>query len=149
GAVASMQPTHATSDMPWAEARLGPSRIAGAYAWRTLANTGAHLALGSDAPVESEDPWRGIYAAVTRQDDKGQPTGGWRPAERLTVYEALLGFTRGAAYAVGDDVAGVIRAGAPADLTVVDRDPLAVAPAELLAIQTLRTFVAGKEVFRA
>src|SRR5207249_3768505 len=125
------------------------SRLAGAYAWRTLLQSGAHLAFGSDAPVEAENPWLGIYAAVTRQDSDGKPKGGWRASERLSVHEALLAFTRGAAYAIHDDLAGSIRVGAPADLTVIDRDPYALVPAELKDVRTLRTFVAGREVFRA
>ncbi|HEV8320682.1 MAG TPA: amidohydrolase [Myxococcota bacterium] len=150
GVVASMQPTHATSDMPWAEARLGHVRIHGAYAWRTLTSAGAALALGSDAPVEDENPWSSIYAAVTRMDPAGAPPGGWRPEERLTLAEALAGFTRGAAFAVhAEGALGVLRPGATADLTVVDADPTAVAPAALRGVRTLRTVVAGREVYMA
>ena len=93
GIIASMQPTHATSDMPWAGDRVGPARLAGAYAWRKVLNADGRLALGSDFPVESADPRLGLYAAVTRQDLKGQPPGGWLPGERLTREEALAGFT--------------------------------------------------------
>src|SRR6185503_11365485 len=78
-AIASMQPTHATSDMPWAEARVGPVRVKGAYAWRTMLQAGARLSSGSDAPVEDVAPLGGIWAAVTRQDRDGNPPGGWRP----------------------------------------------------------------------
>ncbi len=99
--VASMQPTHATSDMRWAEARVGPERIAGAYAWQTLAQLGVPLALGSDTPVESHRPALGIYAALTRTDADGQPSGGWRPHERLSLAEALAGFSDGVAFAAG------------------------------------------------
>ena len=88
GVIASMQPTHATSDMYWAEARVGPERIKGAYAWRTVLNSGARLALGSDFPVEDVNPFFGIYAAVTRQDQKGWPAGGWYPEQKLTLAEA-------------------------------------------------------------
>jgi len=147
GVVASMQPTHATSDMPWAEDRVGPERIAGAYAWRTLTNAGAVLVLGSDAPVESHNPWFGIYAAITRQDSGGQPAGGWRPSERLSSSEAIAGFSRGAAYASGDDDLGVIRPGALADLTVVEREPASLAPLELVSIEVLRTVVGGRQVY--
>ncbi len=145
-AVASMQPTHATSDMPWAEASLGALRLAGAYAWQTLAQSGATLALGSDAPVEEENPWLGIYAAVTRQDVAGEPPQGWLPHERLSVLQALAGFTTGAAYAAHQSDLGVVRTGALADLTVVDRDPTRIAPAELLNLRTMRIFVAGREI---
>jgi len=84
-----MQPTHATSDMYWAEDRVGPERIKGAYAWRTVLNSGARIALGSDFPVEDVNPFFGIYAAVTRQDQKGWPAGGWHPQERVTIDQAL------------------------------------------------------------
>ncbi|MEE8407962.1 MAG: amidohydrolase [Myxococcota bacterium] len=147
GVIASLQPTHATSDMPWAEARLGPERVRGAYAWRRLLDAHAALAFGSDAPVEEENPWLGIYAAVTRQDARGEPKGGWMPQERLTVLETISAFTRGAAFAAGQSNLGVIRPGAVADLTVVDRDPEAVPPSELLTMHTLRTMVGGREVF--
>jgi predicted amidohydrolase YtcJ len=149
GVVASMQPTHATSDMPWAEARVGPERIRGAYAWRTLLGMETHLAFGSDAPVEGESPFWGIYAAISRQDADGQPAGGWRAQERLTVAEAIAGFTTGAAFAAQQDAdpLGVIRAGAPADFTVVDRDPFVVEPAAVRETRVVRTIVAGREVY--
>lgn len=147
GVIASMQPTHATSDMPWAESRVGPARIRGAYAWRTLLRAGATLVFGSDAPIEGENPWLGIYAAVTRTDAKGDPKGGWRPEERLDVTEAITAFSR-----TPDEVArakdlGVLRPGAVADLTIVAADPLTVPPEALRTMRTLRTIVAGKEVF--
>ncbi|HET9990350.1 MAG TPA: amidohydrolase, partial [Kofleriaceae bacterium] len=98
-AIASMQPTHATSDMPWAEARLGPTRILGAYAWRTMLDHHIPLIGGSDFPVEEVGPLLGIYAAVTRQDAAGNPPGGWYPAQRMTLDEAIAAFTRDAAAA--------------------------------------------------
>ena len=148
GVVASMQPTHATSDMPWVEDRLGTERLAGAYAWRSLRESGATLAFGSDAPIERHDPWLGIHAAVTRQDADGRPEGGWLPAERLTVEEALTAFTVGAALAVHAEAdRGVIRVGAVADLTVVDRDPTTAPPNGLLEVTTLMTVVDGDVVF--
>src|SRR5690606_11142003 len=99
GVIASMQPTHATSDMPWAHERLGEARLVGAYAWRSLLDTGARLAFGSDFPVESSDPRLGLYAAMTRQDREGHPPGGWFPAQRMTASEAVRGFTADAAWA--------------------------------------------------
>ncbi len=147
--IASMQPTHATSDMPWAEERLGPQRIVGAYAWRQLRDTGTHLALGSDFPVESVDPRLGLYAAVTRSDDKGLPTGGWYPDEKLTAYEALRGFTLEAAYAgFADTEVGSLVPGKRADFVVLAEDPLAVPEAALRSLTIEATYVDGKPVYR-
>lgn len=146
GVVASMQPTHATSDMPWAPDRLGPDRLAGAYAWRRMLESGAILAFGSDAPVEEIDPWLGLYAGVARQDAQGQPDGGWLPDQRLTFEEALRAFTTTPG-AVVSAPGGVLTAGAPADLTIVDRDPRSLEPSDLLQVQTLRTIVGGQQVF--
>ncbi len=121
-AIASMQPTHATSDMPWAEARIGHARIAGAYAWRAMLDKQIPLAFGSDFPVEDVGPLLGLYAAVTRQDATGKPDGGWYPAQKLTLTEAIAGFTTGAAYAeFADAHRGVIAVGRTADVTVFDR----------------------------
>jgi predicted amidohydrolase YtcJ len=154
GILPSMQPTHATSDMPWAEARLGPERIKGAYAWRSLLDAGVvHLPLGSDFPVEEPNPLLGIYAAVTRLDAKGESPhgdGGWFPDQRLTRLEALRGFTLDAAYAAfQEQVGGSIRAGKWADLAVFDRDLLACPPAELLKAKVRLTIVAGKIAYEA
>src|SRR5690606_6377288 len=133
--IASMQPTHATSDMPWAEDRVGPDRINGAYAWRKLRDSGARLALGSDFPVESVDPRLGLYAAETRTDADGEPAGGWHPEDRLTPWEALRGFTLDAAYAgFAEDEVGSLAPGKRADFVVFDGDPLAVDPARLRAL---------------
>jgi predicted amidohydrolase YtcJ len=118
-AIASMQPTHATSDMPWAEARVGPERVKGAYAWRTLLNAHIPIAAGSDFPVEEVSPLLGLYAAVARQDAKGAPPGGWYPGERMTLDEAIAAFTRGAAYAeFAEDSRGMLAVGRRADVTV-------------------------------
>jgi predicted amidohydrolase YtcJ len=118
-AIASMQPTHATSDMPWAEARLGPDRVKGAYAWRTMLDHHIPFAAGSDFPVEQVSPILGLYAAVSRQDAKGMPAGGWYPAQRMTLEEAVAAFTRGAAYAeFAEDARGMLAPGRRADLTV-------------------------------
>jgi predicted amidohydrolase YtcJ len=148
--IASIQPTHATSDMAWAAARLGPSRIGGAYAWRRLKNAGVRLAGGSDAPVESENPVKGLYAAVTRQDASGLPRGGWRPEEALSRPEAIALFTSDAAYAAFEEVwRGSIVPGAAADLTVLSGDPLTAAPADLLAITPVLTIVGGRIAYAA
>jgi predicted amidohydrolase YtcJ len=150
GVIASMQPTHATSDMPWAAARVGETRLAGAYAWHTLLASGAHVAFGSDAPVESIDPLWGMYAAVTRQDHAGQPPGGWRPAERVSVSDAIRGFTSGAAYAAHDEMrTGSIATGLRADLTLIDPNLLTCLPGEILEARVVMTVVQGKIVYQA
>ncbi len=145
GVVASMQPTHATSDMPWAEARIGPKRIRGAYAWRSILSTGAHVAFGSDFPVEETSPLLGLYAAVTRQDPEGKPPGGWRPEERLTLEEALRAFTVEPAWAsFTEGRRGVVAPGFVADLTVFDR---ALAPdRSLLSVRADLVIVGGRVV---
>ena len=147
--IASMQPTHATSDMPWAEARVGPQRILGAYAWQRMRAAGVPLALGSDFPVESVNPLLGLYAAVTRQDLDGKPDGGWQPEQRLTRKQALTGFTRDAAHAAFMDAdVGALKVGMRADFTVLDGDPLTVEPARGIADLRVRsTWVDGKTVY--
>jgi hypothetical protein len=150
GVIASIQPSFTTSDMPWAEARLSPSRVGESYAWRSLEKAGARLAGGSDCPVESNDPRLGIYAAVTREDLAGLPRGGWRPEEDLTRGEALALYTRGAAYAMFAEARrGEIAAGRDADLSVFDRDLVACAPSEIPKARVRMTFSGGKAVFRA
>ena len=150
GVIASVQPTHATSDMYWAEERVGPERIQGAYAWRQLRDAGAEVVCGSDFPVESPNPFFGIYAAVTRQDQEGWPEGGWRPEERMTREEALACFTREAARAAGmEGEVGTLSAGKRADFIVVDRDPLTAPAEDLWKIRVLRTVIDGKTVYEA
>ncbi|UNK50618.1 amidohydrolase [Lysobacter sp. S4-A87] len=148
--IASMQPTHATSDMPWAEDRVGPQRIVGAYAWRQLRDSGARLALGSDFPVESVDPRFGLYSAATRADSHGLPLGGWFPQEKLTAFEALRGFTLDAAYAgFAESEVGSLAVGKRADFVVLKEDPLAIAPARLRELTVEATYVDGRPVYRA
>ena len=150
GVIASMQPTHATSDMGWAGDRVGEERLAGAYAWRSFLDAGVRLALGSDFPVESADPRLGLYAAVTRQDSDGQPPGGWLPGQRLTAAEALHGFTAGSAHATrSEDETGRLATGLRADFVVLAEDPLQV-PGQALDELTIRsTWVDGEAVYRA
>jgi predicted amidohydrolase YtcJ len=150
GVVASMQPTHATSDMPWAGQRLGHERLAGAYAWRRFVQSGARLALGSDFPVESADPRLGLYAAVTRQDLDGEPPGGWLADQRLTAAEALRGFTSDAAWAgfMEHDV-GRLAPGLHADFVMLDADPLSVPASQLPRIRVISTWVDGTPVYAA
>src|SRR5690606_6675011 len=146
----SMQPTHATSDMPWAGDRLGPQRIEHAYAWRELRDSGARLALGSDFPVESVDPRLGLYSATTRSDADGLPAGGWQPEEKLTAYEALRGFTLDAAYAsFNEDEVGSLEVGKRADFVVLAEDPLGIDPSQLRALQVRATYVDGRAVYEA
>lgn len=150
GVIASMQPTHATSDMPWAEERLGAQRILGAYAWQRFLASGTKLALGSDFPVESVDPRLGLYAAVTRQDRAGEPPGGWKPEQKLSLVEALRGFTADAAFAGGDENAvGRLAPGLRADFVVLKDDPFGVPEAELDELQIESTWVDGKAVYEA
>jgi predicted amidohydrolase YtcJ len=148
GIIASMQPTHQTSDRLMAETRLGPDRLAGAYAWQSVLKSGARLAFGTDFPVESPNPFPGLAAAISRQDMNGQPPGGWIPSERLTLGEALRAYTRGAAYAgFAEDTIGALEPGKWADFVMVDRDPTAVDPQLLARTQVLETWVAGKKLW--
>lgn len=147
GIIASMQPTHATSDMPWAEARVGPERIRGAYALQTVLSSGARLALGSDFPVEYVNPFFGIYSAVTRQDQSGNPAGGWYPDQRLTLAEAVRGFTSDAAYAAFEEKSrGTIEPGKLADFTIVEGDFYAMPASELFKTKVRATVVGGEIV---
>jgi hypothetical protein len=146
GVIASMQPKHATSDMPWAEARLGGDRLAGAYAFRRVLASGAHVAWGSDFPVEDVSVLEGLYAATTRKDASGQPPGGWHPEERLSPEEALAGFTTGAAYAAFEESwRGRAAVGQAADLTVFDGD--VTDEARLLTLHALLTVVGGRVAY--
>ncbi len=148
GAIASMQPIHQTSDRLMAEARLGPARLTGAYAWHSIAAGGARLAFGSDAPVERPDPFAGMAAAITREGADGQPFGGWQPQERVSREEALAAYTSGAAYAgFADGRFGRLLRGERADFLVVDRDPLLATPSELRGTQVLQTWVGGQKIY--
>ena len=150
GIIASMQPTHATSDMPWAERRLGSERVKGAYAWRTVLNAGGRLALGSDFPVEDVSPFFGLYSAVTRQDHEGNPPGGWYPEQRLTLAEAIRGFTKDAAFAAFEETSrGTIEVGKLADLTIVDGDLFAMPALQLFNAKVRYTVVGGEVVYKA
>ncbi|WP_296218294.1 amidohydrolase [uncultured Sphingomonas sp.] len=148
GTIASMQPTHQTGDRTMAEARLGPNRLNGAYAWKSVLDNGGKLAFGSDFPVEKPDPWAGWAAAFTRQDANGQPPGGWHPEEAVTREQAWWAFTGGAAYAgFAEKNFGNLAPGQKADFIVVDRDPLSVDAMGLRNIKVEQTWVGGEKVF--
>lgn len=150
GVVPSVQPTHATSDMRWAEQRVGSERVLGAYAWRRLDPVGDTLAFGSDFPVERPHPLEGLYAARTRQDAEGNPAGGFFPDQRMTGSEALAGFTSGAARAVRREAdLGTLEPGMRADFVVLDVDPVTCEPRDLLDARVLMTAVAGQVEFDA
>jgi hypothetical protein len=136
--------------MPWAEDRLGPDRISGAYAWRQVRDSGARLALGSDFPVESVEPRLGLYAATTRTDATGNPPGGWRAQEKLSPEEALRGFTLDAAHAgFAEGEVGSLEPGKRADFVILGEDPLAAPPGQLHTLEVRATYVDGKLVYEA
>jgi predicted amidohydrolase YtcJ len=145
GVIPAMQPTHCTSDMRMVPARVGMERAKGAYAWRSFLDAGMVIPCGSDFPVETNNPMLGIYAAVTRQDVSGHPEGGWFPEQRMTIQEAVKGFTIWAAYgAFQEDVLGSIEVGKLADFTVLDKDILTIEPKEILKTRAVYTIVSGK-----
>lgn len=146
--IASVQATHATSDMRWAEARLGPERVQGAYAWRRFLDAGAQLVNGSDFPVEDANPLWGFYAAITRQDHGGSPKGGWLPEQRLTREEALRSWTLEGAYAAFEEKSkGSLVTGKLADFVVLSRDILRVPAREVLSARVLMTVVGGEILY--
>jgi predicted amidohydrolase YtcJ len=146
--IASMQPTHATSDMNMAGARLGSDRLLGAYAWRTFLAQGTRIAGGSDFPVESDNPFFGLHAAVTRTDHAGQPHGGWRPDQSLTRIEAFRAFTLDAAYAQHQEqTLGSLEPGKWADFVLLDRDYFKIPAADIWKIKPEQTWVAGERVY--
>jgi predicted amidohydrolase YtcJ len=146
--IASMQPVHCTSDMEIAEQLLGGERSAWAYAWQPLQQTGAVLAFGSDAPVETLDPWAGIHAAVTRQRQDGLPPGGWHRELALSLNEALRGYVIGPAIASNEtQVKGMLTPGRRADLVVLGIDPFTVEPADLWRMEVTQTMVGGRSVY--
>jgi len=150
GVIASMQPVHQTSDRSMAEARLGPGRLAGAYAWRSIHAAGAPLAFGSDAPVEAPDPFAGLAAAISREDAEGQPPGGWHPEESVTIEQALAAYTAGAAYAgFAEGRFGRLAVGEKADFIVLEIDPLESDASKLRRARVLETWIGGRRVYGA
>jgi predicted amidohydrolase YtcJ len=150
GLVASMQPSHATSDMPWVEARLGKERLVFAYAWRTMLDAKVPLAFGSDFPVEHPNPLWGIFAARTRHDQRGQPPGGWAASQKLTGAEALSAFTEGPAFASFSETRrGRLTVGFDADFVVLPVDPVDGDVTSLVDAKVVMTVVRGVDVYRA
>lgn len=148
--IASMQPTHATSDMNMAEDRIGHQRIAGAYAWRRFLKQGTVVAGGSDFPVESPNPFFGLYSAVTREDHQGQPPGGWYPGQDMTLTEALRAFTLDAAYAGhSEKTLGTLEPGKWADFILIDHDVIKDPASKIWNTKVLQTWVGGKQVYAA
>jgi len=147
GIIASMQPLHQTSDRLMAEARLGPNRLAGAYAWRSVLEAGGKLSFGSDAPVEPADPFAGIAVAISRTDENGEPFGGWWPSETVNREQALRAYTADAAFAgFAEGRFGRLLPGERADFILVDRDPLLASPAQIRATRIFEVWVGGELV---
>ena len=150
GVIPSMQPTHQTSDMRWAEARVGPQRIRGAYAWRSLLNTGVVIPSGTDFPVEEVNPLLTFHAAITRQDPTNWPEGGWFPEQKMTREEALQSMTIWPAFAAfQESVMGSLTPGKYADFVVLDRDIMRIPDTEILATRVVSTWIGGKRVYEA
>lgn len=150
GVIPSMQATHQTSDMRWAESRLGTDRIRGAYAWRSLLNTGVIIPNGTDVPVEEVNPLLTFHAAVTRQDPENSPVGGWYPDQKMTREEALQSITIWPAYAgFQESVLGSLTPGKYADFVVLDRDIMRVPDTEILRARVISTWIGGKRVYEA
>ena len=147
--VASMQPIHQPSDRLMAEARLGPERLKGAYAWRSMEKAGVRLAFGSDVPVESANPFPGIAAAISRTDAAGQPLGGWHPEETVGRETALDGFTRTAAFAAfAEDRLGTLMPGMRADFVILADDPLLASPDAIRKMTPLETWIGGYRYYK-
>lgn len=150
GIIASMQPVHQTSDREMAEKRLGPARLSGAYAWKSIEASGARIAFGSDVPVEASDPFDGWAAAISRTGADGQPLGGWQPQERVSREEAFAAYTSGGAYAgFAEGRFGRLVAGERADFVLVDRDPFLATPAQLRQTRVNEVWVNGRKVWQA
>jgi predicted amidohydrolase YtcJ len=146
--IASMQPSHLLDDMLWAGDRLGPERSKYAYAWRSMLDHGVTLAFGTDYPVESISPFRGLYAAVTRKNEAGTQT--FHPEQRITIAEAIYAYTQASAFAEFREARkGRLEPGMLADFVVLDRDPTKATPEEILGTKVLRTVVGNKTEYLA
>jgi predicted amidohydrolase YtcJ len=143
-----MQPSHLLTDMAWAESRLGPTRAKYAYAWRSMLDHHIPLAFGTDYPVESISPFRGLYSAITRQNESGTHT--FHPEQRITLPQALVAYTQTSAFAEFRETRkGILAPGFLADFIVLDRDLLKSTPQQILHTNVLRTVVGGKTVYTA
>jgi predicted amidohydrolase YtcJ len=148
GIIASMQPVHQTSDRLMAEARLGPNRLTGAYAWNSMLRNGSLLAFGSDFPVENPNPFPGLAVAISRQDAAGGPVGGWQAHERISLQQAFAAFTTNAAYAgFAEDQIGRLGEGLYADFLILDRDIFDAAPQQIRETQVEETWVGGERMW--
>ncbi|MGJ8477330.1 amidohydrolase [Sphingobium yanoikuyae] len=148
GTIASMQPVHETSDWRMATARLGEARLKGAYAWKAMLDNKVPLAFGSDVPVESPNPFPGIAAAMSRQDARGEPAGGWMPEQKVSFEAALDGFTRQAAFAgFAEKKFGSLVPGQRADFLLIDRNIDTASPTDIRGTQVLETWINGKRVY--
>jgi len=148
GIIASMQPSHLLTDMAWAGQRLGPERVKYAYAWKSFLDHGVTLAFGTDYPVESISPFRGLYSAITRMNEAGTQT--FQPQEKLTIQQALYAYTQASAFAENEEkLKGRLEPGYLADLVVLDHDLTTATPQEILHTKVLRTVVGGQTVYLA
>jgi predicted amidohydrolase YtcJ len=146
--IASMQPSHQTTDMRWAEERIGAERLKGAYAWATMLKDGVHLAFGTDYPVEPISPFRGLYACVTRERPEGGPKNGWEPQEKISLGDCIRAYTSGSAYAQFEEgKKGELKTGEYADFVVLSNDLTKIPPAQFMDTRVLRTFVGGRIVY--
>jgi predicted amidohydrolase YtcJ len=146
--IASMQPSHQTNDMRWAEQRLGSERSKGAYAWATMLKDGVRLAFGTDYPVEPINPMRGLYACVTRELPDGGPKDGWEPQEKISLDDCIRAYTTGSTYAEFEEgKKGELKEGEYADFIVLSDDPTKVPPSQYLKTRVLLTVVGGRTVF--
>jgi predicted amidohydrolase YtcJ len=143
-----MQATHATSDMGWAEARLGPDRVKGAYAWQTFLKLGVPVANGSDFPVENPNPLWGFFSAVAREDHEGKPAGGWYPDQRMSREEALKSWTLAGAYAAFEEKnKGTLEKGKLADFIVLSADIMKIPASEIWKVHVTKTVMNGEIVY--
>jgi len=148
GVIASMQPTHCITDKKFAEKRIGKERCRGAYAWKSLLNAGAHIAFGTDWPVEPLDPMEGLYAAVTRKDRKGEPGDGWFPEEKISMEKAIELYTLGSAYAsFEENIKGSIQAGKLADIVVLSQDLFEIPANKIMDTKVVYTIVGGRIIY--